>query len=202
MKKEVSVERIYRGQREFKHDLFKLKVAKMKRNEGWIHRAPNLIEFEHCHVYHSINEKTGKTNLYCSPLGGHFHEITVNWDKKSKSGHGPLVTVGPALTKKRIRIPGSNTPRNRVVPVSWVRYNANNDTDETVVDNHTHEAEYIDTERIVMGSRDQRREDERNRIRSAMDHSAPATQPMRQTQIQTSAGGAAPITSDAPPRVE
>jgi len=79
--------RVNKGYREFEHDLFKLQIASMQRNTSYKHLVPRFVEIEHVHFYHSINER-GVRNKYTAPVGGHFHEVTFDFDQwnDDKSG--------------------------------------------------------------------------------------------------------------------
>lgn len=109
------------------HDLFKLSVAKMRRNDSWNEERPIYIELEHCHIFHTI-DSSGRKQDTCSPVGGHHHKMTVTY---SADG-APTVTCSPAMKYVRKRVNGENT---RVLV-------------EIEDDDHTHEVEYIRSEEI------------------------------------------------------
>jgi len=137
-----------KGDREFEHDLFKLKVAKLKRNVSWKYLVTDIVEVEHCHFYHSIDEK-GKAQQYCVSVAGHFHKIDVDWSEFGDDNRGPKVTVGPALEFKYVKLRGGGKRQvKRIVPVSFDRENPGTGEIIQIKDSHTHAVEYLDTEPI------------------------------------------------------
>jgi hypothetical protein len=160
----TSPKKVLKGTRQFEHSLFKLKPARMLKNVSWKHKLPDVISIEHCHIYHSINERF-QPNTFCAPAGGHFHEVTVDWSKKAKDSDGPLVTCGPAVRKKLTYIDGLAGPVTSIDPVCFERHK---EVGGDITDNHTHEVEYIDTEVLSAATREQKREQERRLISDLM----------------------------------
>ena len=159
-------ERVMKGTREIVHDLFKLRPAMLKRNISWKYKLPSIIELEHSHVFHSIDGDTFQPNKYCAPVGGHFHEITVDWDRPGKDG-GPLVTCGPALQIIKTRV--DDEVITEIVPVEFeVHEKLKKKGRGDIVDNHTHEVEYIDSETLSARAQNDRRQAERDKISRAM----------------------------------
>lgn len=125
----VTQQRIYKGTQVLDHDLFKLKVAKMRKDVSY-DGEPDYVQFEHCHIFHTI-DSNGKKQDTCSPVGGHFHEVRV----VQKPGQvptlevsGPMKYVMKKFGKKFKKVPEPLDPE---------------------VDSHTHEVEYLGSERIT-----------------------------------------------------
>jgi len=168
--------RIIKGMREFEHDLFKLKVAPMKRNISWKYYEPDIRQIEHCHIYHSCDEK-GKPQQYCAPVGGHFHKIEVDWSEFGTDKSGPKVTVGPALQYKHVKLRGAGRRMvKRIVPVSFYGEDKNSGEELSIKDTHTHEVEYLDTEILSQAKRMKSRPEERTKVEALMDKEHRATQ--------------------------
>lgn len=70
------VKRVFKGEHEFYHDLFKLEVANFQKNLSWNPKKPNLIPMEHCHIFHSY-DSDGKKQTRCNAIGGHTHEVRI-----------------------------------------------------------------------------------------------------------------------------
>lgn len=179
---------VMKGSREIRHDLFKLLPAKMEKNNGWKHKQPIIVEHEHSHIFHSRNEKTGKANKSCNPIGGHFHHVTVNWNKTVKKRFlkdgvweekdQPEVICGPAMTLHRSQGPDGieyteERPPTIAVDARMPQYKhlANEGQGENAarVDRHTHDVEYIETEFFTMGERNEFRKMQYQQVRSAME---------------------------------
>lgn len=178
-------ERFERGTQEAEHHLFKLKVAAMKKNMSWIYRAPQVVELEHSHFYHSINDTTLSPNKFCSPVGGHFHEVKLVTNPET----GEIISAkcGPAVTYVTRKIAGGRSIK-RIERVKWERYNeAPQDNqiegDEfaeyeptpsgeaqvlTEFDDHVHELEYLGFEKFTTQSKVERRKEETAKVRGLM----------------------------------
>ena len=170
-------QRFQRGSQTYEHHLMKLLVAKMKKNISYKWRQPDIIEMEHTHFFHSINDTTMQPNKYCSPVGGHFHEVTLVTDK---DGNIVDAKCGPALEKVQIKTPAG--PINRVRKVRFERHNMSTveqlDEDGNPIevqqvirefDNHTHELEYFGSETFTANSKVEARRNEQAKVKSSMD---------------------------------
>jgi hypothetical protein len=124
---EASQPRVYRGTQDVDHDLFKLKVAKMRKNTAW-DGSENWVSVEHCHIFHTV-DSSGRAQTTCSPVGGHFHEITVS----QSPGNAPTLLVSQAkqYAKKKL-------PNGRMVKVAV----------DMPDDSHSHDAEYLGSQKI------------------------------------------------------
>jgi hypothetical protein len=120
------------GKKEIFTDLFKLRVEKVIKYEGWDEQNehpnthPNKFStWEHTHPFRTFDKKGDKMN-HCTPIGGHFH--MVEWDDNGADGVPTIKSVsGPmVMSKKRIR------GELKTVPVPANDY-----------DDHTHDVEYI-----------------------------------------------------------
>lgn len=118
-KKLSEPKRVYKGDLEIDHDLFKLEVSTMRKNISINETDPLYTGVEHCHFFHSY-DSNGRKQDSCAPIAGHTHEVEmfVNADGDIDA------KVGPAVVKKG----------GKYVPF------AN--------DNHTHDATYLRSEKI------------------------------------------------------
>lgn len=179
---------VMKGSRTVRHDLFKLMPARMTKNNGWKSKQPIIVHHEHTHIFHSKNEKTGKANQYCSPAGGHFHEIITDWSRKvtkkvviegePQEFEGPHITCGPALCIKR-STGADGTDVKEIVPPSIAidgrlpqfkaMVNEGQGADAFMVDRHKHEVIYLQSEYFTVGERDEFRKKQYNEVRNAME---------------------------------
>lgn len=126
----------FKGSAEFRHDLFKAAVQKFKKNLSYKEYTPELIGVEHCHFYHS-HDNRGRKNQYTTAQGGHFHEITT---EVTKSGE-IVAKCGPAL--REIVIKNRSGKVKRVIePVQY----KDGDDRTLITDDHTHAMEYLHSE--------------------------------------------------------
>lgn len=128
----------WKGSKEFRHDRFELKTSKCKNNMSFTKFEPNIVEKDHKHWFHSHNQK-GKEMIYCTPMSGHFHEVTTSVDSE-----GNLVaTCGPALKKykKKMR---NGIVKEQIGPVQF----KTQDPDHPIVDAHTHDIVYDESEML------------------------------------------------------
>lgn len=169
--------KVYRDDIQIETDLFKLLPTGLKRNISIEKDQPNLIDVEHCHFYHSMNERNGQANTEAVPVGGHTHKITINWDKsvtikktlpngKEMTYEGPEVICGPPVAKKRKKIQGRGWV-NVDVPVKFKR---DPDLGEDMVDDHTHEVAYIRSEIITKAGLAQKIEAQRKSVAAKVQH--------------------------------
>lgn len=117
-----NVQRITKGEMKVIIDTFKLEVATFKKNiapngKGF---KPMYIDFDHCHIFHTRTEK-GKENIYCAPVGGHTHEVTI----KVVDGRFVGVTSPPIQNKGSEEIAPKTDYQGRII------------------DNHTHQVTYL-----------------------------------------------------------
>lgn len=128
-----------RNEAEFRHDLFKLMPAPMKKNANWNMYDPRLIDVEHAHFFHSVDRK-GTKQTQCVATGGHFHEVKVDFSQSDANGN-PKVEVGPPL-KVGMKKLKSGKRVKQIIPVEWY----DEKTDKTLVDDHRHEVVYQGSE--------------------------------------------------------
>lgn len=86
-------ERVFAGQTELNHDLFKLEAANLIRNASYNIDNPIFENVEHAHFFHSIDSR-GRKQEFSNKVGGHFHAISINPD-------GTAVCSGPLIEIKR-----------------------------------------------------------------------------------------------------
>lgn len=164
------------------HHLFKLKAADMKKNTSFKGAEPNILMVEHAHIYHSHNDKNGKVNDYCTPVGGHTHRVEIiewgtdeNGDKYVKK-----VKCGPPV-KLVLQKRGDRAPKKAYAPIVYPRYEG----EESEVDDHRHELLYIRAEKISSLHREQQRQLEQAKVRSVMS-GTPSTQAAAQNKLLNS----------------
>lgn len=126
--------RVLKGQETIYHDVFRLEVANLVRNESF-NDIPLLVEIPHSHRFHNVNSD-GKPQDKCSPVAGHFHEMIIEENDEGEM----RVICGPA--KKFAR-----NKRGKKIIVDVVTHK--DDFDRPVIDNHTHEVTYLQSEEIV-----------------------------------------------------
>lgn len=128
----------WKGNETFRHDLFKLTPAFMKKNTSYKKYEPQIQEVEHSHFFHS-HDKKGTKMEFCQPVGNHFHRVIVAVD-----GDGNITAkCGPALQKVLIKTK-SGKSKSQILPVSYHDGNK----EEDIVDDHTHEIDYKHSEMI------------------------------------------------------
>lgn len=133
-KKSAAPKIVWKHNREYRHDLFKLKLAQFKKNTSFKKFTPNIVSVDHNHFFHSHDRK-GRENEYCSAVGGHFHKVIKNEDGSIEFG------VALRKVKKPMR-DGSFRPV--IEPVHY----ATNDPERSIADNHIHETEYLHSESL------------------------------------------------------
>jgi len=120
--KKPEFKRVFKGEQEIIHDLYRLAPVAVKRNMGWNPQKPIIETTEHKHFYHNI-DSDGKPQTHCGPSLGHTHEVKVIGVNEDGS---PKLQVGPAVVLTREK--GGKVFR----PYKY--------------DQHTHEVEYIQSE--------------------------------------------------------
>ena len=194
-------ERFERGTLEIEHHLLKLKVSPMRKNMSWIYRSPTIVEIEHTHFFHSINDTTMKPNRFSSPTGGHFHEVILEVDADGNM----TAKCGPAVQFVNRKVAGGRMVK-RIERVKWERYNenpsesildseeldaelpANNEAEViTEFDSHTHELEYLGSEKFNSQSKTELRKQETAKVRGLMEGPA-SRQPGAMNKLQNQPG--------------
>jgi len=139
-----SIAREYKNQGDVDHDLFKLTVAKMKKNVSW-NDSPEIVDMEHCHMFHTV-DSSGKRLDQSSAIGGHFHPIKV----VAVEGQVPRLEVGPA--RKWVMKKKNGALVRTAVPIVLVaEFNDDeNGNSQPLIDNHSHGAVYLGSEKIKL----------------------------------------------------
>lgn len=132
------IQKVWKGQEQFEHQLFKLLPENCIKNKSFTPFHPNTYEREHSHVFHSVDRK-GQPQIYSSPSAGHFHEIEMEWDKDE------LVSVkcGPPV---RFKYRMQRNKEMRKVKEHVVYKGADENGEQDIVDEHTHEVKYLRSE--------------------------------------------------------
>lgn len=189
---DTKVRRVLKGQKVFTHDLWKLKEAVMKHNVSWKYRLPTLVESGHCHYYHSINDQNFQPNVHSTATGGHFHEVSIVWaDDENGEPYVVSKKCGPAMRMVVTHIEDKSF--RRAMPIVFER---REEFGGNVVDDHTHDLEFLDSEPLSASSRDQRREEERVKVRELMKGQPVSTQAAAAQKVQDSAGSAATLVKE------
>lgn len=118
-KKPEAFKRVYKGEAEVDHDLFKLEVANLKKNISIDDEKPLYVGVEHCHFFHSY-DSSGKKQETCNPIAGHSHKVDFEVDENGELN----ITCGPPIVKSG----------GKYLPLK-------NDT-------HTHDIRYLRSEKI------------------------------------------------------
>lgn len=123
-----TVERVYRGEKEVDHDLFKLQTAETQKNVSYSLKKPIWVPVEHSHFFHSY-DSNGRPMKHSSAVAGHFHPVEF------KVIDGKLQAVcGEPLYR--------DESKNKTLPYKN--------------DKHTHKCEYVRSERIKVRTLDAR----------------------------------------------
>lgn len=183
-KKPVRVERFMRSAVEHTEDTFKLLLSKMKKNYSYKWRQPELMDIEHTHIFHSINDTTLQPNKYCAPVGGHFHECRHYIDEETGQ---PMVEVGPPLHFVNRKLAGGRVVK-RAVPVTFertltdaeaARFDADHQIPEYTLekDLHTHEVEYLGSSTFTVKGKHAARQEEQAKVKGVSVGETVSTQP-------------------------
>lgn len=113
-------------------DTFKLKIATMLKNMAWAKDAYDVVKLEHVHIFHTF-DSDGKKQSFCTPVGGHTHEIIT---KEVKNGVTEIISVGPPVRIVSKMIKGRKTKTTERVG-------------EDIDDDHTHEIEYMRSSSVL-----------------------------------------------------
>lgn len=138
----------YKGTQGFRHDLFRLKPLDLMRNLSFKKGRVQIERIPHTHFFHTF-DSNGRPQQYCTPTGGHFHEI--KWYMDPQTGE-PRAECGPALRyvyKKR-----AGMQKRYLEAVKW----EDEVNDSTVIDNHVHECEYAWSENLSADTIKKRRD--------------------------------------------
>lgn len=132
--------RRYTSQQSKDHDLFKARLAKFLRDLSWAKDGSQRQEVEHVHFFHTI-DSSGREQNVTNQVGGHFHEVKII---PSQDPNGvPTVICGPAMTWGTV---GKGKTKKRVMVAPKIAA----DTEAEEVDTHTHEMEYVGSQRIQL----------------------------------------------------
>lgn len=165
--KPQKAKRFAKGSKEVEHDLFKLLPATMKRNISWKWKRPNVVQLEHCHIFHSVDSDTLKANKYSTSVGGHFHEINVDWEHADADGQ-PRIVCGPPLEMIKTQI--DDEVIREIVPVVFeVHDKLKRKGAKDIVDDHTHELEYLGSETLTQNGTQELRASQKKVIAATQD---------------------------------
>jgi len=127
--------RVFKSTTTLHHDLFVLHPSQMMKDKrldktGYPDEE-DLIGVAHQHFFHTIDSQ-GRKQLYCSPIGGHFHEIII---KEKGEGEPPEIVEVSGPMKWGMKKKGGKYKRV-AVPVNEY-------------DKHTHEIKYLQSEKVT-----------------------------------------------------
>lgn len=127
-----------KGSSTFRHDGFKGDVRKLKKNTSFKKGVVTITELEHSHQFHS-HDSRGRKQQYCTPMGGHFHEVKIIYDE---NGVPVRAECGPPLRFQNKKTPLGS--KKRIVDVKW----HDQVNEKIVVDDHRHVFEYTHSEEL------------------------------------------------------
>lgn len=130
----------------FEHSLVKLVVAPMKKNTGYkeVAKPADIDNVEHVHYYHSHDDR-GVPQKYSSSVGGHFHEVTIDWTRADAQGN-PVIKVGPPIVKEK-KLNSRGTMVSRLTSVTF-KVEDPGGNEVLMQDDHIHVGEYKHTETL------------------------------------------------------
>lgn len=154
----------------FRHDLFKCEISKMRKNVSYKPFEPQLEEVPHTHFFHSVDMK-GRKQKYTNSVGGHFHEITVDWTKTGPDG-GPLVKCGPALREVQTKL-RNGAMKTEIAKIRFATL------EEGVFehDEHTHQVSYLNSEIISPAKIRAQQEEDKSKVQSMVASAPRSTAP-------------------------
>ena len=128
-----STGRVYGSELTIESDLFKLKVANTNKNIAIQESGQvDLEKVEHVHFFRTY-DSDGTKQQFCVPVAGHFHEIEYVDDPKGGTVKIKRVSGPLRMVQKRVKGQIKNVPS----PLH-----------EDLEDNHTHEIEYLRSQKI------------------------------------------------------
>lgn len=134
---EDGASRVFKGEQSVHSDRHKLEIAYVRKNFSWDPKAPNVVQYEHVHFFHSY-DSSGRAQRWCHPSAGHIHEI--KWEVIDGS---PKITyVGPPMLAASSKT-GRKYPYDRK-GLLIVNHDDPNDNG----DRHTHKSTYEESENI------------------------------------------------------
>lgn len=140
-KKDLQSKLVMKGHREFRHDLFKAEIAEKKHNVSWKWGEPKIRLVEHSHYFHT-HDSHGKPQTKTTAQAGHWHEVT--WEMKDGV---PVAKCGPPLHQvTRDPVSGKRFKKAQTQQLKFYDDNLNNGEGGGVLDDHTHEMTYIESE--------------------------------------------------------
>jgi hypothetical protein len=163
----VTPKRTMRGQREFEIDTFKLRPASFQKNVSWKKNEPRLEDVTHNHFFFS-HDKHGNKLDNCVAVGGHTHPMTWGVDSNGE----PTAVCGAPIRERMVK------RGQRIIKVMEPVEFYSNELGRPIVDNHTHDVDYLHSEVLTAQSVKQYAQRAREEILSAATSSpsAPSTQ--------------------------
>jgi hypothetical protein len=134
----IPAQRVYADEIVIEHDLYKLKLASMKKNVAYMPNTFEILSVQHEHFFHTV-DSSGTKQKHSNLVGSHFHQMTV---VPQGNGAPPIVKCGPAVKEVKKLVNG------RVVKVVEPCLRYPDERGDMQVDNHTHEIEYIKSNKI------------------------------------------------------
>lgn len=134
----VPAQRLYADEVVIDHDLYKLKVASMKKNVAYLPNTYDVQNVLHEHFFHTV-DSSGTKQKNSNLVGSHFHQMTV---VHQPNGAPPIVKCGPAVKEVKKIING------RAVKVIEPCLRYPDERGNLLTDDHTHEVEYVRSNKI------------------------------------------------------
>lgn len=128
----------------FRHDVFKSDVKTCITNTAYEKYVLHRVDVEHAHVYHSHNS-SGKKNTRTNSACGHWHQVEHYVDPETGA---TIAKCGPAMREVDKLSPTGKT--YRVIEQAYfeeeIVSGEGAGSVRKVVDNHTHNLEYLGSE--------------------------------------------------------
>lgn len=170
----ASIDRVFRGQQKVHHDLFKLTLAKMKKNVGIDEQVPDIEKVDHVHFYRTV-DSNGKALLASAPVGGHHHNVKILFDQKGniqiahdQNGKPILDEDGKPFVMAEISEPLRWVKKKK--GKRWVRFEEQmrigKIDDGGELDEHTHQIVYLRSQMIDVRNIDPKRAAEAAKVES------------------------------------
>ena len=162
---------IWKSNQEFRHDLFKLELSRMKKNMSYKENRPIIEEIEHCHFFHSITNK-GTRNDFCQPVGGHFHKVETSIDDEGNV----VAKCGPPLKKETVRLKTGKYIK-KIMSIEYPSVNENTGEERNIIDDHTHSVVYLNSEMVSESRTRAQHTADRQQLAQLQPHEDQAPQP-------------------------
>lgn len=195
--------KIRKGQREIEVSRFKLLTGYAKHNKSYKYKLPVFADdTPHVHWFRDFDARSGKPQVFASMVAGHTHRIEVDWDEtrdveveypdgsKQVFKDQPIITCSPAIVEVKTYFDPNQPPHRSMQPRVFANRVPGPDGQvRDIVDDHTHQVIYLDTEVLTFAQIQQIRAKSREEISAAM---SPSTGQVNQAQRLQQMGAPSP----------